>query len=115
MCWWSMMNALSESLALILSHSGFLAKTASKGEQAVETARAFLPDLVIADVCLGGMSGIEAANEILSFLPSCKIILFSGQATTLDLLKRSRSAERFEILGKPISPDVLLQRISRLA
>ena len=106
---------IAESLALILSHSGFVTKTALNGEQAIETARVFLPDLVIADVCLGGITGIETANEILTFLPSCKVIMFSGQATTLDLLKRSRSAERFEIFSKPIPPDVLLQHISRLA
>ena len=108
-------RAISESLALILSHSGMVAKTAFSGEQAIETARVFLPDLLIADVVLGGgLTGIEAANEIQGFLPGCRVILFSGQATTLDLLRRSGSAEQYEILAKPIHPEILLQRISTL-
>ena len=103
---------ISDSLAMILSHKGFVAKTATNGEDAVELARVFLPDLLISDVVMGGITGIEAANEILRLLPTCKVILFSGQATTLDLLRRSRMALHFEILPKPVDPDVLLQRIA---
>ncbi len=106
---------ISESLAIILSHSGFAAKTARSGEQAVEIARVFQPDFLISDVVMSGMSGIEAANEILSFLPGCKVILFSGQATTLDLLRRSKTAQDYEILSKPIPPDILLDRIAKFA
>ena len=106
--------SISESLAMILSHKGFVPKTASNGEDAVELARVFLPDLLISDVVLGGITGIEAANEILTFLPTCKVILFSGQANTLDFLKRSRTAPHFDILPKPLHPDVLLRRIAEL-
>jgi DNA-binding response OmpR family regulator len=105
---------ISDTLALILSHKGFVPKTAIDGEEAVELARVFLPDLLISDVVLPGITGIEAANEILTFLPTCKVILFSGQATTLDLVKRSRTAQHFEVLPKPLHPDVLLQRIAEL-
>ena len=106
---------ISDSLAMILSHKGFVAKTATNGEEAIELARVFLPDLLISDVVLGGITGIEAANEILTFLPTCKVILFSGQATTLELLRRSRTTQNFEILPKPMHPDVLLQHIADLA
>lgn len=106
---------ISESLAMILSHSGFAAKMARSGEQAIEMARIFQPDLLISDVVMRGITGIEAANEILGFLPKCKVILFSGQATTKDLSKRSPSTDCYKILPKPVPPDVLLQRIAELA
>ena len=106
---------ISDSLALILSHSGFAAKTAQSGEQAIELARVFLPDVLITDVVMRGISGIEAANEILTFLPACKVILLSGQAAILDLSKRSRTAEKYEILPKPFPPDVLIERIAAFA
>jgi CheY-like chemotaxis protein len=106
---------IADSLAMILSHKGFVPKTATNGEDAIELAKVFLPDLLISDVVMGGITGIEAANQILAFSPTCKVILFSGQAITLDLLRRSRTAEHFEILSKPIHPDVLLQHIAELA
>ena len=106
---------ISDSLAMILSHSGFATKTARSGEQAIELAKVFQPDLLISDVAMGGISGIEVANEIIDFLPTCKVILFSGQATTIDLAKRSRTAQNYRILSKPMPPDVLLQRIAELA
>jgi DNA-binding response OmpR family regulator len=106
---------ISDSLAMILSHKGFVAKTAIDGEEAIELAKVFLPDLLISDVVLCGITGIETANVILTFLPTCKVILLSGQATTLDLLRRNRTAQHFEVLPKPLRPDVLLQRIAELA
>jgi DNA-binding response OmpR family regulator len=106
--------SILESLAMILFRTGFAPKMARSGEQAIEIARDFQPDLLISDVALHGISGIEAANEIRNFLPTCKVILFSGQATTVDLSRRSPTADCYEILSKPVHPDVLLQRIADL-
>jgi len=45
-------------------------------------------------------------------LPNCRIILFSGQAASTDLLARARAeGYLFEALPKPINPDVLLQKL----
>jgi CheY-like chemotaxis protein len=58
------------------------------------------------------MNGIEAAIEIRKFLPNCKILLFSGQAATADLLEKARAkGHEFEILAKPVHPQDLLARI----
>ena len=57
---------------------------------AVEKARSVRPDLVISDVIMPDMNGIDAAIQIRGFLPSCKILLFSGQAATADLLENAR-------------------------
>jgi DNA-binding response OmpR family regulator len=103
---------ISDGLAMMLSHSGFAAKTARSGEQAVELARVFLPDVLISDVVMCGISGIEAANEIRTFLPACKVILLSGKDATFDAARRSRSAQTYEILAKPVPPDLLVQRIA---
>lgn len=84
-----------------------MAKSAASGEEAIEVARSFMPDLLISDVVMEGISGIEAANEILTFLPTCKVILFSGQANILDAFRHSSTPSNYQILSKPISPDVL--------
>ena len=51
------------------------------------------------------MNGIEAAIHIRGFLPACKVLLFSGQAATADLLENARArGHEFEILAKPVHP-----------
>jgi DNA-binding response OmpR family regulator len=106
-------KAISDSLALILTKSGFVARSAYSGEQAIELARSFEPELIITDVLMPGISGIEAVSEILAFLPTCKVIVFSGQANTIDVSRRHSVS--YEILPKPLPPNVLLEHIAKLA
>jgi DNA-binding NtrC family response regulator len=107
---------IADTLALILNATGFEPKTAYNGETAMEAAAQFQPDILISDVILGGMNGIEAAILISKMLPKCKIILFSGQASTADLFSRAISeGHTFEILAKPVHPQVLIEHIKRLA
>jgi CheY-like chemotaxis protein len=104
---------IANTLAYILSASGFEAKAVYSGENAIEAARELKPDVLITDVIMGGMTGIEAAMHITALLPECRIILFSGQAATADLLECARTkGHRFEILSKPIHPRVLLDHLS---
>jgi CheY-like chemotaxis protein len=82
------------------------------GEKAVETAKSLKPDMLISDVIMTDLNGIDAAIKIRSLLPSCKILLFSGQAATADLLDRARvQGHEFEILAKPVHPQDLLARL----
>jgi CheY-like chemotaxis protein len=109
-------RVISESLSLILSKSGFACKAAYSGEHAIDVARTFLPDLIISDILMTGMTGIEAAITVRDFLPDCRVILFSGQATTVNLLgQHSGNGYQFEILAKPLAPQVLLERIAQLS
>ena len=58
------------------------------------------------------MNGIDAAINIRKFLPSCKILLFSGQAATAALLENARArGHQFEILKKPVHPQDLLAKL----
>jgi CheY-like chemotaxis protein len=92
--------------------SGFEATAVYNGEKAVEAARLIKPDMLISDVIMTDMNGIDAAITIRTLLPACKILLFSGQAATADLLDRARSqGHEFEILAKPVHPQDLLARL----
>jgi CheY-like chemotaxis protein len=71
------------------------------------------PEMLITDVVLPGMSGIELAITIRRIFPDCKIILFSGQASTADLLAAARQdGHHFTLLNKPLHPQDLLTRVS---
>jgi CheY-like chemotaxis protein len=105
-------HIIADTLVTILNHSGFEARAAYCGETAVELAREFQPDVLIIDVVMLAMSGIDAAIEVQSMLPSCKILLFSGQAATADLLQKARTEGHvFEILVKPIDPKELIAKL----
>jgi CheY-like chemotaxis protein len=105
---------IANTLALILNTSGYEARAVYSGEKAVELAAEMIPDVLICDVILGGISGIDVAIHIIQHFPSCKVILFSGQAATEDLLERAEAdGHRFEILAKPIHPKVLLEYLAR--
>ncbi|WP_429634711.1 hypothetical protein [Tunturiibacter psychrotolerans] len=58
------------------------------------------------------MSGLELAIQLQAVCPECKILLFSGQAQTVDLLQKARAqGHSFELLSKPIHPTDLLDGI----
>lgn len=105
-------HAIADTLAVILTNAGFEARAVYSGEAAVEMAESFLPDMLISDVVMPGISGIEAAIKIGTMLPKCKILLFSGQARTVSLLEEARvQGYEFEILAKPVHPSDLLARL----
>ncbi|HZP25366.1 MAG TPA: response regulator [Terriglobales bacterium] len=105
-------QVIADTLARILDLNGYDASAVYSGTAAVESARSLQPDLVISDVIMQDMNGIEAAIHIRGFLPACKILLFSGQAATADLLENARAqGHEFEILAKPVHPADLLAKL----
>ena len=105
-------QVIANTLAIILNQAGFEARAVYSGENAVESLDEFQPNMLISDVIMTGMTGIEAAIKVRAKLPSCKILLFSGQAATADLLEKARAqGHEFEILAKPVHPTDLLAKL----
>lgn len=105
---------IADTLVNILNGEGYDAISTSNGKSAIEWAAKFEPDVVVSDVIMPGLSGIDTAKAILKQVPKCRVILFSGQAASVDLVAESRrEGYSFEVLAKPIDPDVLLNTISR--
>lgn len=71
-------RVIADTLSIILNQSGFRAAAVYSGVDAVTEARKQPPDLIIADVVMPDMNGIEAAIAIREMLPACKILLFFG-------------------------------------
>jgi CheY-like chemotaxis protein len=103
---------IAETVVEILNGEGFESTAVSTGASAVEMARTWQPDIVLSDVILPGMNGVQTGIKIRELIPNCKIILFSGQAATVDLLEQARlQGHQFQILAKPISPEQLISVI----
>ena len=105
-------QVIANTLAIILNQAGFEARAVYSGEKAIEALETFQPDMLISDVIMTGMTGIEAAIATRAKMPNCKILLFSGQAATADLLEQARTqGHEFDILAKPVHPTDLLAKL----
>ena len=105
-------QVIANTLAIILNQAGFEARAVYSGEKALEMLESFQPNMLISDVIMTGMTGIEAAIETRARMPNCKVLLFSGQAATADLLEKARAqGHEFEILAKPVHPTDLLHKL----
>ena len=103
---------IADTTAEILNGSGFDAVPLYNGRNAVEQVRQFCPDVVITDVIMPGINGIELAKEIKGECPHTRVVLVSGQAATTDLLANARrQGYAFEILAKPLRPETLLHKL----
>jgi DNA-binding response OmpR family regulator len=108
-------RVIADTLATILKTQGFAAMPAYDAESALELSRVIPPELLLSDVVLPGMSGIELAIAIKDAVPDCKVLLFSGQAATVSLLAGARHAgHTFTMLDKPVHPTDLLAKIREL-
>ena len=106
---------IAMTLALILSLRGFDAHAFSLPLEALQAARELPPDLLITDVMMPVLSGIELAIQMRVLDPNCKVLLFSGQAATRDMLAEAgASGHHLEVLSKPMQPVDFLERIEAL-
>jgi DNA-binding NtrC family response regulator len=105
-------STIAETLVEILNGEGFEAIAASAGDSALASAQSFGPDVVISDVVMPGMSGVDLGIRLREILPRCRVILFSGQTATVDLLREARKrGHEFEIVAKPVKPQTLIAMI----
>lgn len=105
-------RCIADTLVTILRNSGYDAAACYDAESALQQCESVVPDLLITDVVMPGRSGIELAALIRERDPRCKILLFSGQAHTVDMLGAARRrGHDFELLAKPIHPAELLSKL----
>ncbi len=105
-------TAIADSLAEILSDHGYEVVAAYDGPAAIALARETCPDVVLCDVVMPLLNGVDTAIAIRQICPKARIFLFSGQAGTTDIMKNARAqGHSFELLPKPMHPDELLGRI----
>ena len=75
--------AIRDSIKIVLDDEGYKTDTAGDGEAAVQLARELSPDIVIMDVTMPGLDGIGATRQIISELPSIKVIALSMYSNKL--------------------------------
>jgi CheY-like chemotaxis protein len=100
------------TLAMILNASGYSAVSFTSAEEAIKSAKLADPDLLITDVSMPVMNGIELAILFRNVYPSCRVLLFSGAISTGKLLETAKQKGYvFPILTKPVHPSDMLAAI----
>jgi len=108
-------KVIADTLVMILKRKGFAAIPAYGGVSALQIAAVTPPNLLLTDVVMPDMNGIDLAIEICRQVPDCDVLLLSGQAATTDLLARyPEIADSFTVLPKPIHPRELMVKLAHL-
>ncbi|MBV8629927.1 MAG: response regulator [Silvibacterium sp.] len=106
---------VADTLALIFSREGYETRVAYSAEQAIEIIAEWVPNLAIVDVVLPQMNGIDLALVLKANHPDCRLILFSGEEATAELVAlAAREGNIFEVLAKPIHPAYMLEAAASL-
>ena len=107
---------ITDTICAILNESGFDSVGVYSGAEALEAAAKYQPQIVLSDVMMPRMSGVELGIRLRSLYPETKVILFSGQTATSGLIQRAEAdGHRFVLIPKPIHPRDLITRLKSLA
>ncbi len=108
-------HLLASTLAHFLRQEGLDARSFAGPLEALDAAHITPPDLLISDVALQTLSGIELANAMRKSCPACKVLLFSSSADSNSLLEvTGASRSDFALLPGPMSLLNLLEAIQSL-
>ena len=105
-----------EILKYNLNNSGYFVKSANNGIKAIKKAKKFLPDIILMDVMMPEMSGIEACSEIrkIDQLRNTIIIFLSARSEDYTQIS-AYDAGADDYISKPVKPKILLKKISNIA
>jgi two-component system nitrogen regulation response regulator NtrX len=95
------------SLTGILEDEGYQVLTADNGVEALESARQELPDLVLLDIWMPGMDGLETLERLKTLFPQVTVIMISGHGT-IETAVRATKLGAFDFIEKPLSLDKVL-------
>ena len=105
-----------EILKYNLKKSGYSTKSANNGIEAIKKAKKFIPHIILMDVMMPEMSGIEACSEIkkIDELIETMIIFLSARSEDYTQIS-AYDAGADDYISKPIKPKILLKKISNIA
>jgi DNA-binding NtrC family response regulator len=105
-------HLVADTVSEILNRNGFEAVGAYSGEAALDVALTLEPDILLTDVLMPGMNGVQLAVELIKMHPALNVILFSGQTGINSIVQDAHDAGvSFKLLPKPLHPQELLQHL----
>ena len=105
-----------EILTYNLSNEGYNVKSAVNGVEAIKKAKKFIPDIILLDVMMPEMDGIEACSNLreIESLSKSMIIFLSARGEDFTQIA-AFDAGADDYINKPVKPKILLKKISSIA
>ncbi len=100
------------SLQEILNDEGYEIITAEDGLEALEMVQAEPPDLVLLDIWIPGIDGIEVLQTIKTYHPEIEVLVMSGHGT-IDTAVKATKLGAYDFIEKPFSLDQLVLSVER--
>ncbi|MBM4135870.1 MAG: sigma-54-dependent Fis family transcriptional regulator [Nitrospira sp.] len=105
-------EGIRESLSGILEDEGYEVLTSSSGEEAIGVIKEQSPDLILLDIWLPGMDGIQTLEEIKTIKPELPVIMISGHGN-IEIAVKSTRIGAYDFLEKPLSLERVLISVKR--
>lgn len=103
---------IRDIFSLLLEEKGYIVQTAEKGEEGLEAARKFKPEIILLDMNLPDISGIEALTKIKESLLQTEVIIITAFGSVKSAVEATKLGA-YDYLEKPVDNDELLLVISR--
>jgi DNA-binding response OmpR family regulator len=103
---------ICKALSDVLSASGYTVRTAPSGERALQIMDAVEFDLIITDLKMSGMSGMDLIDKVKARAPNMSVVILSGYGDMDDVIKAMRAGID-DYLKKPFSIDEVLEVVKR--
>jgi len=107
-------HVIADMLGIALRRAGYGVTVVYDAESALEIAELAPPEVVITDVGLPRMNGVDLAFCLQELIPDCKTVFVTGIPEESTRLLSTRPEYAFRMFAKPISPTEVLQCISEL-
>jgi FixJ family two-component response regulator len=104
---------ITRTLVAIFSDAGFDAKGFINPTGALNAAQIICPDLLVTDVVMDHLNGVELGTLFRAMHPACRVLLFSGRTLDAGLMEDAKNrGHEFDFLEKPAHPLNLLATVN---
>jgi len=105
-------SAIRESLSGVLEDEGYKTFVAENGQQGLDIASAEKPDIVLLDIWMEGMDGLEVLSRLKRRNPELPVVMISGHGT-IETAVQATQKGAYDFIEKPPQVERLLLTISR--
>ncbi len=109
-------RVVADTLGIIFEKSGFECRVSYTGTEALACTEDFCPELLLCDMSMPGMSGLEVVANVTEKCPDCRVMLLTGDSINLGSARKwaRGHAKPSRVMTKPVWPTILLEEADAL-